>query len=85
MLLIIRVFRCMRAYSLEQEFGTEIVLKWLPKKKKKKTAAPKMSFSDSRKKQLITENKSKSEDRMIMSRSALFQYATVNTLLLFLY
>lgn len=75
----------MRAYSLEQEFGTEIVLKWLHKKKKKKTAAPKMSFSDSRKKQLITENKSKSEDRMIMSRSALFQYATVNTLLLFLY
>lgn len=77
----------MRAYSLEQEFGTEIVLKWLHRKKKqkKKPAAPKMSFSDSRKKQLITENKSKSEDRMIMSRSALFQYATVNTLLLFLY
>lgn len=36
MLLIIRVLRCMRAYSLEQEFGTEIVLKWLHRKKKKK-------------------------------------------------
>lgn len=70
------------AISLKQELGTEIVLKWLHRKKLLLLRCHLLTVEK------IAENKSKFEDKMIMSRSAVFQYATVNkwilSLLLFL-